>query len=653
MFVWCCVKGMLDDLSTYELEDIWDEFCHIDDHIVPHSRDESACGHASQPKSCKKPRIEVNTADAKCPAKCFSQEKEEIDSSTVNLPKLTMSESGMWTYRPDGTFSFSCDVDPTKDLATLASANTKTSSSCFQSNSSTSLGDLCSDDTILSSRSTAVHSSSYGYPLHTSQAENDLSYMDIPEDESSDLLYYSWDDVGFEDVFRNCDSLFNLQSKSNGDDIGWLSASNAFEGSESASGIDFVSTGPDANALKNPPEDLAPSKLKTECSSANDTDMTNVPASNKTSPQLSEVEDATLLSCISVANTSNETAEIKENIVLRDQEWNIREGMINDQHKENGDAFRYPSDLWIEGKYLSSEVTSHNDYTTICVQQHKENLGADTLHHLCANVPRIQSDRHQSSDQTTISPSLSGTRLENNSATSLTQKESLVSLEVINDKDCSHDLSSMMIDVAPKEGRDNPCHYQGLQASSNSNAKNVDVESICNTFPVQASNEFENHSDVEGTSRGIPAKVGPWYVQESPTVNSGFNEGSLEATSFRQLQQVMEQLDLRTKLCIRDSLYRLARSAEQRHINGGPGGDRDARTFMADGTNKSSGYIDIEADTNPIDRSVAHLLFHRPSVPLRSQSIIPTSVADPPIVVEKNNESAVEMDRKVAISNDQ
>lgn len=27
------------------------------------------------------------------------------------------------------------------------------------------------------------------------------------------------------------------------------------------------------------------------------------------------------------------------------------------------------------------------------------------------------------------------------------------------------------------------------------------------------------------------------------------------------------QLDLRTKLCIRDSLYRLARSAEQRHNN--------------------------------------------------------------------------------------
>lgn len=216
--------------------------------------------------------------------------------------------------------------------------------------------------------------------------------------------------------------------------------------------------------------------------------------------------------------------------------------MINDQHIENGDTSRYTGDLRTEGKYLSFEDTSHNDHTTICVQQHKENLGAETFHHLCANVPCIQSDCHQPSDQTTISPSLSGTRLQNNTATSLTQKESPLSSEGLQDKDCSQDLSSMMIDVAPKEGRDNPCHYQGLQTSFNSNAKNVDVASICNTFPVQASNEFENYSDVEGASSGIPAKAGPWYVQESPTLNSGFNEGSLEATSFRQLHQVMEQV---------------------------------------------------------------------------------------------------------------
>ncbi|WOH04930.1 hypothetical protein DCAR_0624342 [Daucus carota subsp. sativus] len=619
----------MSDVSNYELEDfIWDQFRHIDDHIVPHSRDENARGHASQPKSINKCRIEVSTAAEKSPAKCSSQKKEAINSFTVKPPRLTMSESEMWTYRPDGTSSATGDGDPTKELATIMTTNAKTSSSFFHSNNNASLGDLYSDDPIVSSRSTAVHCSSYTYPLHTSQGENDFSYMDIPEDESSDLLYYNWDDIGFEDVFRNCESLFELQKKSNDDETDWLSASNAIEGSESASRTEFASSGPHANALKGPTEDLEHPKLKIECSSANDTTMTGVPASDKTSPQLSEVEDTALLSSISVANMSNENVEFKDNIVIKNQGRKKREGSKNDRHVEDGDTLRYPSDLGIEGRYLSSEDTSHNGHTTICVKQHKENLGPGTSHHLLANISCIQSDCHRPSDQTTISPSLSETRLENNTATSLPPKGSSLSFEGLQDKDSSQDLSSMIIDVAP-DGRDNPSLNQGLPASFNSNAENIDVASICNPFPVQASIELEKHNDIEGASNGFPAKVGPWYVQDSPTVDAGFNEASLEATSFRQLQLVMEQLDLRTKLCIRDSLYRLARSAEQRHHNnGGLGGDRDARTFMDDGTTKSSGYIDIEADTNPIDRSVAHLLFHRPSLSLPSESIKTCSAID-------------------------
>lgn len=50
------------------------------------------------------------------------------------------------------------------------------------------------------------------------------------------------------------------------------------------------------------------------------------------------------------------------------------------------------------------------------------------------------------------------------------------------------------------------------------------------------------------------------------------------------------QLDIRTKLCIRDSLYRLARSAEQRHncaIMSGNGDDCDgSRALMVPETNK-------------------------------------------------------------------
>ncbi|KAK6916102.1 hypothetical protein RJ641_018963, partial [Dillenia turbinata] len=80
------------------------------------------------------------------------------------------------------------------------------------------------------------------------------------------------------------------------------------------------------------------------------------------------------------------------------------------------------------------------------------------------------------------------------------------------------------------------------------------------------------------------------------------------------------QLDIRTKLCIRDSLYRLAWSAEQRHNGGiqnsGSTHNRDSNgALMTEETNKCAGFMDMETDTNPIDRSIAHLLFHRPSDP--------------------------------------
>ncbi|MCD7466124.1 hypothetical protein HAX54_002530 [Datura stramonium] len=77
-------------------------------------------------------------------------------------------------------------------------------------------------------------------------------------------------------------------------------------------------------------------------------------------------------------------------------------------------------------------------------------------------------------------------------------------------------------------------------------------------------------------------------------------------------------LDIRTKLHIRDSLYRLAQSAEQRlgHANLNNGSSDDRRTsgaFVDDGAYRCTGYLDMETDTNSIDRSIAHLLFHRPS----------------------------------------
>ncbi|KAL9252098.1 LNK1-like protein [Drosera capensis] len=126
----------------------------------------------------------------------------------------------------------------------------------------------------------------------------------------------------------------------------------------------------------------------------------------------------------------------------------------------------------------------------------------------------------------------------------------------------------------------------------------------------------ELYSELDGYSMGIQAELDSFNMQESCSINPLFDEATQEAVSFHNLQHVMEQLDSRTKLCIRDSLYRLARSAEQRNESGNSNGsvdDQDVGPLTSDGTKKCTGLMDMETDTNPIDRSIAHLLFHRPS----------------------------------------
>lgn len=154
-------------------------------------------------------------------------------------------------------------------------------------------------------------------------------------------------------------------------------------------------------------------------------------------------------------------------------------------------------------------------------------------------------------------------------------------------------------------------NYGRLQPSFSGNQKQIgDLVSPQKKF-CTLENKIESQNDIGGVKKGSSVELGSLDVPEGSSISSELDEISLEATSFRQLQQVMEQLDMRTKLCIRDSLYRLARSAEQRHNQdptncGPPGGP-----LMTNVTN--NGFIDMETDTNPIDRTIAHLLFHRPS----------------------------------------
>ncbi|KAF8646609.1 hypothetical protein HU200_065722 [Digitaria exilis] len=92
----------------------------------------------------------------------------------------------------------------------------------------------------------------------------------------------------------------------------------------------------------------------------------------------------------------------------------------------------------------------------------------------------------------------------------------------------------------------------------------------------------------------------------------------IEENIYYQLQDALGKLDTKTRLCIRDSLLRLAHSATERQVTGDRSSTNKA-TEDEDVTSEHDTFTrrtrsitkEAETTTNPIDRIVAHLLFHK------------------------------------------
>ncbi|VAI05704.1 unnamed protein product [Triticum turgidum subsp. durum] len=87
------------------------------------------------------------------------------------------------------------------------------------------------------------------------------------------------------------------------------------------------------------------------------------------------------------------------------------------------------------------------------------------------------------------------------------------------------------------------------------------------TLTRRASYPCENY-EVEKKGFGKRSKdtLGTSVVVDGSFVSSLSSDNSVEESSFQQLQDAVSQLDVKTKLCIRDGLYRLARSAQNRPV---------------------------------------------------------------------------------------
>ncbi|KAG5049240.1 hypothetical protein JHK85_010343 [Glycine max] len=130
--------------------------------------------------------------------------------------------------------------------------------------------------------------------------------------------------------------------------------------------------------------------------------------------------------------------------------------------------------------------------------------------------------------------------------------------------------------------------------------------------------EIQSHLS-DGTDddlRTLPALDPPIEQDDSNTMSVAVGNDFVEDTVLYRLQDIISKLDIKIRLCIRDSLFRLA----QRHYTSDTSStNKSSREELevaareeSISQNRYARMPDVETETNPIDRTVAHLLFHRP-----------------------------------------
>ncbi|KAI4302495.1 hypothetical protein MLD38_038231 [Melastoma candidum] len=153
----------------------------------------------------------------------------------------------------------------------------------------------------------------------------------------------------------------------------------------------------------------------------------------------------------------------------------------------------------------------------------------------------------------------------------------------------------------------------GNQVSSNAIAQNNSLESLnkLKSGPTYEVNNLRTHPSLD-----VPSSI---EQDESSTLSAAADGYSVEEAVLQQLQDMISKLDVPVCIAIRDSLFRLATSALQRqktnYLNSSCTCTMDQHGAAVKEEHVNSkrevNATDSETDTNPMDRAVAHLLFHR------------------------------------------
>ncbi|WJX22021.1 hypothetical protein P8452_11373 [Trifolium repens] len=592
-------------------DNVWGEFDENDDLVVPHSGSQHNNQFVTEGDGCKKSHHKLHGLESSGYVSSYGT----LGKDELYLQNMTqnerMPEKDSWSDTPEGVFS-SCDGDSYREAKGLTSDHTGMFDHCFKSANIDSGGSkLCADDTTLEEKCEVEDDEACQHPKnHISEADNELSFLDND----------GWLDIGnLEDVDRmlSCDLTFGMGSLNNEKEFCWFSLSHSAEGSDDALMSDLKLHCADMSPLENIPEyNMDSSKDNIEVLPINDSNKKSSPGDKKTRSQM-DVDDNGVPASLSMFNESDKKFGHKDALVSKEKKLLPKSSAGKRKNDNSAHCYTPPeqyADINQRFGASSSGVTSLDSN-----QKHKQNPDYDSLGCILTQIPLMHIDFSRVPNHTSVSSNFSGPRAEHDGYMS----PSLIESSYASNMDCSHGHSLVAAALKTNENKEK-CHSHG-----NFLSRNYKNKSRANELPFHSS----------GSSQ-----------QESSPISSSLDENFLEANSFCNLQQVLEQLDIKTKLCIRDSLYRLAKSAEQRDNNSNSNGcigdgTEACKDTMAHDASRCTGLMDIETNTNPIDRSIAHLLFHRPShpstllqndiAPFKSSAMIHESTINPPVKAEK------------------
>lgn len=186
----------------------------------------------------------------------------------------------------------------------------------------------------------------------------------------------------------------------------------------------------------------------------------------------------------------------------------------------------------------SSGITSQDT-----IHKHRPDMDSDSLGCIQIQTPVMHPDYSHTSNYSSILPTLSGSRSEHDGYPSPSFKESSYASNM--ESSHGHPFEVAALNTNDKKEHLYLCHdakllSRGFKSENMQSPMPFKSPGSAQKVGHQIENENEGHSEVGGVS--ISPEIESSNVQESSSMSSALAEISLEATSFRQLQQVLDQV---------------------------------------------------------------------------------------------------------------